>query len=369
MIRLSDDATQLYCDGKWVVSNISELHAELKSLSTKLEKITHLNLSGIVKMDTAGALFLSDLVKQLRDLENVVHLSGLKNKFQSLFSLVSNESSQRLAKPEELVVEDNMFSVVGKWAYDKYLQCLAFFAFIGEFMLIVFRNLLNPVRIQWKSTFKIVDETGYRALPIVGLMSFLIGLVLAYQLTTELKTYGATVFVVDVSGIAILREFAPLITAIIIAGRSSTAFAALIGTMKVNEEIDALRTMGIAPLERLVLPRVFGVIISLPLLTIWANIFGVLGSMVMAYYTVDLNFLGYLERFSQVVAVKQLILGMVKTPIFGMIIAAVGCFQGFQTGSSADSVGWQTTKSAVQAIFLIIVADATFSVLFSMMGL
>ena len=369
MIRLSDDGTQLHCDGRWTLSSISQLHQELKSLSGQLKTVVHLDVVGIVKIDTAGALFLSDLVKQLRESGNTVQLSGLKSKFQSLFTIVSQESMQLQVKKEALPVTDNAFAVVGEWAYDKYMQCLAFFAFIGELVVIVFQNFLNPVRIQWKFTFKIIEETGYRALPIVGLMSFLIGLVLAYQLTTELETYGATVFVVDVSGVAILREFAPLITAIIMAGRTSTSFAALIGTMKVNEEIDALRTMGIGPLERLVLPRVFGLTFSLPLLTVWANIFGVLGSMVMAYYLIDLNFLGYLERFSQVVALKQLILGMVKVPVFAMIIAAVGCFQGFQTGASADSVGWQTTKSAVQAIFLIIVADAAFSIIFSMMGL
>src|SRR5262249_14763311 len=138
---------------------------------------------------------------------------------------------------------------------------------------------------------------------------------------------------------------------------------------KVNEEIDALSTMGVLPVERLVLPRIFGLLISLPLLTVWGNIFGVLGNMMMTYHMIDLAYLGYLDRFSQVIALKQLILGLIKTPVFAIIIASVGCFQGFKTGSSAESVGWQTTKSAVQSIFLIILADAGFSILFSVMGL
>jgi len=368
MIRLTADGTQLTCDGKWTVGNIADLHAELKSLSAELKSVTRLNVSGVVKMDTAGALFLSDLVEELRQSGNVIQISGLKNKFQPLYALVTHESEQMHAKKEIAVSQGNPLAVVGEWAYDKYLQCLAFFAFIGELVVIVFQNSLNPVRIQWKTTLRIMDEAGYRALPIIGLMSFLIGLVLAYQLTTELQTYGVTVFVVDVSGVAILREFGPLITAIIMAGRTSTSFAALIGTMKVNEEIDALRTMGIVPLERLVLPRIFGLIFSMPLLTVWANIFGVLGAMVMSYYLIDLSYLSFLDRFNQVVALRQLILGMIKTPVFAMIIAAVGCFQGFRTGSNADSVGRQTTKAAVQAIFLIIIADAIFSIVYSIGG-
>ncbi len=368
MIHLSADGIQLNCDGQWTLPNISNLEIQIRSTLNQLEKVACINLSGIVKMDMAGALLLSHLVNQPGC---SVQVSGLRNEFQSLFALVSKESKplQEQEISADAKNSQNVFAIVGRWAHDKYLQLLAFFAFFGELITILFQNIVTPRRIQWRSIFSIVEETGYRALPIIGLMSFLIGIVLAYQLTTELKAYGATVFVVDVSGVAILREFAPLITAIIMAGRTSTAFTALIGTMKVNEEIDALCTMGIAPLERLALPRILGLIISLPLLVIWANVFGVLGSMVMAKWAIDLNYLNYLSRFGQVVALKQLILGMIKTPIFAIIISTVGCFQGLKVGSSADSVGWQTTKSAVQAIFLIIVADAGFSILFSMMGL
>lgn len=369
MIRISSDGTQLDCEGRWTLSHISDLHVMLKKLTREMKEVTCVNVAAITKMDTAGALFLSDLVDQLHQSGATVQVSGLKNKFQPLLALVSRESEQIHTKRDIVPVSENAFAAVGEWAVDKYLQFLSFFTFFGELVIVIFQNLLTPGHIQWKSTFRIVDETGYRALPIIGLMSLLIGVVLAYQLTAQLQTYGATIFVVDVSGVAILREFGPLITAIIMAGRTSTSFAAFIGTMKVNEEIDALRTMGISPLERLVLPRIFGLIFSLPLLTVWANIFGVLGGMVMAHWMVDITFYGYLERFQQVVPLKQLMLGLVKTPVFAMIIASVGCFQGLKTGSSADSVGWQTTKSAVQSIFLIIVADAAFSILFSMMDL
>jgi len=305
----------------------------------------------------------------LREGGQSVEISGLKQEFHSLFSLVSRTNQKIHREQISPAKLPNCFYVIGRWSYQKYLQLLSFFNFIGEFIIILLSNIVQPNRIQWRATLKVMDEMGYRALPIIALMVFLIGVVLTYQLAVELKLYGADIFVVDVSGVAILREFAPLITAIIMAGRTSTAFAALIGTMKVNEEIDALQTMGVVPIERLVLPRIFGLIFAMPLLTVWANIFGVLGSMVMAKTLIGIHYLSFLERFQQTVALKQLMLGMVKTPFFAIIIAAVGCFQGFQTGSSADSVGRQTTKSAVQAIFLIIVVDAAFSILYSMMGL
>lgn len=368
MIHLSADGTQLNCDGQWTLPHVSNLEIQLRATLKQLEKVVCINVSGIVELDTAGALLLSHLVDRS---SGSVQISGLGDEFQPLFALVSKKSQQLQGQEisKEPKNSKNAFAIVGQWSYDKYLQLLAFFAFFGELITILFQNIIIPSRIQWKAIFRIVEETGYRALPIIGLMSFLIGIVLAYQLTTELKAYGASVFVVDVSGVAILREFAPLITAIIMAGRTSTAFTALLGTMKVNEEIDALCTMGITPLERLALPRILGLIISLPLLVVWANIFGILGSMVMAKWAIDLNYLNYLSRFGQVIVLKQLILGLIKTPVFAIIISTVGCFQGLNVGSSADSVGWQTTKSAVQAIFLIIVADAGFSILFSMMGL
>lgn len=368
MIRISEDGLRLVGEGKWTLSRISELQAALKNLLKQLPSVAQIDLTGVIKMDSAGALFLNDLIDALRRHNDTIDVIGLREKFQPLFALVSSESSE-LHKTTPTKLAPSMLYKLGMKAHQKYLQLLLFLSFFGELVLVFIQSVVSPQKIKWKMVLRIVEETGAKALPIIGLMSFLIGIVLAYQLTTELKTYGATVFVVDVSGVAILREFAPLITAIIMAGRTSTSFAALIGTMKVNEELDALRTMGVKPLERLVLPRIFGLLIALPLLTVWASIFGVLGSMVMAYWSIGLTYMGYLSRFGEVIALKQLLLGMVKTPVFAVIISSIGCFQGFKTGTSADSVGRQTTRAAVQTIFLIIVADAVFSILFSMLDL
>ena len=214
-----------------------------------------------------------------------------------------------------------------------------------------------------------IRSAGVDALPIVGLLSFLLGIVVAYQGADQLRQYGANIFVADLVGLSMLREFAPLITAIIIAGRSGSAYAAQIGTMAVTEEIDAMRTLGIAPLDVLVLPKIIALLIAMPLLTVFADALGVFGGMIMAQAQLDVGFGEFLDRFTKAVSVTAFLIGICKAPVFAGIIAVVGCFQGFRTHGGADSVGRQTTRSVVQSIFLVIVADALFSVAFSALDL
>lgn len=214
-----------------------------------------------------------------------------------------------------------------------------------------------------------IRGAGFDALPIVGLLSFLLGIVVAYQGAGQLRQYGANIFVADLVGLSMLREFAPLITAIIIAGRSGSAYAAQIGTMSVSEEIDAMRTLGIAPLDLLVVPKVIALVIALPLLTAFADVLGVFGGMIMARAQLDVGFGEFLDRFVKAVSMTSYLIGICKAPVFAAIIAVVGCFHGFRTKGGADGVGRQTTRSVVQSIFLVIVADALFSVAFSALDL
>jgi len=215
----------------------------------------------------------------------------------------------------------------------------------------------------------VVYKTGYQALPIIALLSFMIGVVITYQMGVQLKSYGANIFIVDLLGLSVLREFGPLLTAIMVAGRTGSAFTAELGTMKVNREIDVLNTMGVTPAELLLLPRIIGLVIALPLLTMWADIFGVLGGMVMSKDMLGIHWQDFLLRFEQQIPVRALLIGLGKAPVFALIIASIGCFEGMQVKGSADSVGKQTTRSVVWAIFFIIVADAIFSVLFSKLKL
>jgi phospholipid/cholesterol/gamma-HCH transport system permease protein len=257
---------------------------------------------------------------------------------------------------------------LGRWAVGVAQQSSAFLAFIGQVALAALQGLRQPGQWRAAAVSRAVGELrlgGFDALPIIGLMAFLLGVVVAFQGADQLRHYGANVFVVELVGYAMLREFAPLIVAIIIAGRSGSAYAALIGSMVVQQEIDALRTLGIDPLQRLVLPRVVAMVIALPLLTVFADVAGVFGGMVMASVQLDIGFAEFLARFGRVMQGTALLVGVGKSLVFALIIVAVGCFQGLRTAGNAESVGRQTTLSVVQAIFLVIVVDALFSVLFN----
>ena len=258
---------------------------------------------------------------------------------------------------------------IGRSAASAAGQAWALLGFVGETALALLACVAHPKRLRWRPILYNIRSAGFDALPIVGLLSFLMGIVVAYQAADQLRRFGANIFVADLVGLSMLREFAPLMTAIIIAGRSGSAYAAQIGTMAVTEEIDAMRTIGIAPLELLVLPKIIALVIALPLLTVFADLLGVFGGMVMAQAQLGVGYADFLERFSKAVSPTAFLVGVGKAPVFAVIIAVVGCFQGFQTHGGADSVGRQTTRSVVQSIFLVIVADALFSIAFSMLDL
>ena len=246
---------------------------------------------------------------------------------------------------------------------------IALLSFIGEVTVTTLRLCRHPRRWRWRPALYNLQIAGFDALPITGLTAALLGIVVAYQGADQLRHYGANIFVVELIGYAMLREFAPLITAIIIAGRSGSAYAAQIGTMQVTEEIDAMRTIGIAPLEMLVLPKVFALLLALPLLTVFADLTGVMGGMLMAHIRLGVGYHEFLQRFATEIPMSALMLGLGKALVFALVITLIGCFQGFRTRGNADSVGRQTTRSVVQAIFFVIVADAVFSVIFSMLDL
>jgi phospholipid/cholesterol/gamma-HCH transport system permease protein len=262
-----------------------------------------------------------------------------------------------------------MLERVGNNTYAALAQIQALLGFVGENTMALAGWLAHPARIRWRPIVFNLRGGGFDALPIVGTLSFLLGIVVAYQGADQLRQYGANIFVADLVGLSMLREFAPLMTAIIIAGRSGSAYAAQIGTMVVTQEIDAMRTIGIAPLEMLVLPKVVALVIALPLLTVFADLLGVAGGMLMARAQLGVGFAEFLERFSKAVSVTSYLVGLGKAPVFAAIIVLVGCFQGFRTQGGADSVGQQTTRAVVQSIFLVIVVDALFSIAFSVLDL
>lgn len=358
----------LTCQGVWTAATITRLQQQVAKLS-----LTHplplIKIDGhlVTEMDTAGAWFLVKLSQSLSTTSDAVALENFSPSHKALIDLLSQQtdSVNRVASPLHRI----WLARLGERTVQGVIQMLMLFRFVGEVAHRCLHWIISPVRIQWKALFSIIENSGYQALPITGLLTFLIGIVLTYQMGLQLRDYGANIYIVNLVGLAILREFAPLMTAIIIAGRSGSAFTAQLGTMKVNEEIDALRTMGISPIERLVLPRLLGLILAMPLLTVWSDILGVIGGMVMSYHMLNIHYLDFILRFKDVIQLKTLLIGLLKAPVFAMIIAGVGCFQGFQVTGSAESVGQLTTRSVVQAIFLIVCADAFFSILLSWYGL
>lgn len=350
----------LHCIGDWTVKQLSTLNQARHTFAAQ-QNVQIIDGQAIEQLDTAGAWLLVQVAQQFP--EAIIRLSP---QHQNLFDLVQGyQASPPVAKP----VRSPFIARLGKAVCITLSETHAYLAFIGELCYLWSRWLLSPKRIHWQSIWQTVQRTGFDALGIVGLLSFLIGIVLAYQMGGQLQSYGANIYIVGLLGVSILREFGPLITAIIVAGRSGSAFAASLGTMQVSQEIDALQTLGVSPIERLALGKIIGLVIALPLLVMWANFTAMLGGLIMAKAQLDISPTVYLQQFHASVGLKQFWLGMVKTPAFAIIIASIGCFQGFRVQGGADSVGQQTTRSVVQAIFLIIVADAVFSIIMSALHL
>jgi len=258
---------------------------------------------------------------------------------------------------------------VGRGTFAARERALDMLGFIGECAHALVASAAHPSRLRWRPILYNIRAAGFDALPIVGLLSLLLGIVVAYQSAATLQRYGANIFVSDIVGLSMLREFAPLVTAIIVAGRSGSAYAAQIGTMSVTEEIDAMRTIGIPPLDMLVLPKLIALVIALPLLTVFADVLGVFGGMLMARAHLGVGFEDFLERMVKAVTITDYLLGLGKAPVFAAIIAVVGCFQGLRTKGGADAVGRQTTRAVVQSIFFVIVADSIFSIAYSTLDL
>lgn len=358
----------LHCAGTWNILGVGDLDRHFTEIHWPTASTVHIDASAIDVMDSAGAWLLEKCIIALQSQDKQVSLTGVRESHGLLLKLVRSEV-EAIETPLEAAETPSWFYRIGREMHSKIMQVNGALQLIGEASVRIVYAFRSPRRFQLSGIVNIIETTGYQALPIIALLLFLIGVVLAYQMGVQLKAYGANIYVVNLSSMAILREFAPLITAIIVAGRTASSFTAEIGLMMVNEEVDALRTMGLSPVERLVLPKIFGLVIALPLLTFWADVFGVLGSMAMAKGMLDVGYYDFIIRFQNVVPIDSYIIGLVKAPVFAVIIAVVGCYQGFQVASSAESVGRQTTKSVVQAIFLIIIVDGIFSVLFSFAGI
>ena len=361
---------ELALSGAWTARGICAIEPQLNALSAPAKAEMVVDGSRVEALDTAGAWVLHKLLQRLRDAGASVQVRGLRPECSKLLEVVADHVADRAGEPAPAAIPPpTALERIGRSAAAAWEQTVALLSFVGETAVAFAGSVAHPARFRWRPVLYNIRSAGFDALPIVGLLSFLLGIVVAYQGADQLRRYGANIFVADLVGLSMLREFAPLITAIIIAGRSGSAYAAQIGTMTVTEEIDAMRTIGIAPLELLVLPKIIALTIALPLLTVFADVLGVFGGMIMARAQLGVGFGEFLDRFVKAVSMTAYMVGIGKAPAFAGIIVVIGCFQGFRTKGGADSVGRQTTRSVVQSIFLVIVADALFSIAFSALDL
>jgi phospholipid/cholesterol/gamma-HCH transport system permease protein len=362
---------RLAATGAWTLPHAGALQQEVARLragGAPAGGRVEIEASGVTALDTAGAWLLLRAAGELEGSGAEIEIHGLTPERQSLFDIVAEHGGPLPEVPRGPGGLVAVVEQVGRAAVEAGGEAVRFVAFLGRVTQTLARTLRHPRRLRVTPWVFHMETAGLDALPIVGLISFLIGVVLAYQGAVQLRELGADIFVVDLVGVAVLREFGILLAAILVAGRSGSAFTAAIGAMVIDEEVDALHTLGLDPVEVLVLPRVLALVVTLPLLTFFADLLGILGGGLMAWASLDLTPHTFLDRLQEVVTLESFLVGLVKAPVFALVIGLVGCTQGLAVRASSESLGRNTTRSVVQSIFLVIVLDAFFSIFFNVLG-
>ena len=359
----------LALSGGWTTDNLAGQGAALAEAAATAGEQVRLDISEVEALDSAGAWLVCRTLDQLDRPSAKIELIGGDAEQRSLIDTMGRYRVGHQAEPTRENAVTGVLIRTGKATYEACAEARDLIAFLGHAIVVFGRTIVNPGRLRFVAMVSHMEQAGLNAMPIVGLLSFLIGVVLAYQGADQLARFGAQIFTVNLVGIGVLREMGIILTAIIVAGRSGSAFTAQIGTMKVNEEIDALRTIGLDPMDVLVMPRVFALVLVMPLLTFYADLMGVFGGAVMALFVLDISFERFIRQMQDAVPLWSFWVGIIKAPIFAFIIALVGCFEGLKVSRSAESVGLRTTTSVVESIFIVIVLDAIFSIFFSVIGI
>jgi phospholipid/cholesterol/gamma-HCH transport system permease protein len=368
--KADGDRMAVTLTGRWdvptVMANEPKLYRLIEDPALERAKHSVVDISGVTRLDTVGAIAVSVLRDQLAR-HGAAEIRGGQRAQAALLDQVAQVDTQPLPQLPKVTNVDRIANL-GRWAVGLWLEARELIGFFGELCVVLWGLLTHPGRFRLTSTVSHMQQVGLNAMPIVGLLAFLIGVVLTFISGDQLQKFGAGIFIVNLIGLGVLRELGILITAIIVAGRSGSAFTAEIGTMKVNQEVDAMRTIGLDPMEILVVPRVIALILMLVPLGFFADIIEIAGGALMASLTLDISFPEFLTQFQAQVQLQNFWVGMIKAPIFAFVIAMVGCFHGMKVAGSAESVGEQTTASVVQAIFLVIVIDAIAAVVFEEIG-
>jgi len=356
--------------GDWTLVHYATLERSTAALKGRLDKAAAIDLSGLGALDTAGASLLASLLGATR-LGDLAHADPSLPAAQRALLQTVGKAMADYVEPKRrprgnTVVE--LLARIGATMEGIYHQQLRLLGFIGLTLETFARTVWHPRRWRVTSLVAHVEETGLDAVPIVALLTFMVGAVVAFLGSTVLKDFGATIYTVDLVAYSFLREFGVLLTAILMAGRTASAFTAQIGSMKANEEIDAIRALGLDPMELLVLPRVLAMLASLPMLTFLAMIAGLIGGGLVCALVLDISPIMFLNLVKSDIGVRHFLVGMAKAPVFAFLIAVIGCLEGFKVSGSAESVGEHTTSAVVQSIFVVILLDALAALFYMEMG-
>jgi phospholipid/cholesterol/gamma-HCH transport system permease protein len=368
-IERQGDTLRLVVGGFWTISEARRLDPALRALDAAGSAQVEIDCGALDRLDTIGAWLLLRTKRIMEHRGLTVLPVNVRPEFRALVHTIDFECR---APPVTLPQRHSFSSRLERIGRSLCRALHQGYELIGFFGLVVFETvatILQPRRLRVAALVHQMEETGLNAMPIVGLLSFLVGVVFAYQGSDQLRQFGAELLTVNLLGVGFLRELGGLMAAIIIAGRSGSAFTAQIGTMKVNEELDAIQVSGLNTTEVLVLPRLLGIVVTLPLLTFYSNVMGLIGGATMCYLDLGITIPAFLEQLRGAIVGWTFWVGLIKAPVFAFIIALVGCHQGFEVERNASSVGRRTTQAVVESIFLVIVADAAFSITFSWLGI
>lgn len=364
-IGLEDGLFKLTARGDWRARYLGFIDNALRDFeddSTGRDIV--IDIANVEKLDTAGAMVLLRVLRSSPNRSEKSRIVGSSEEQAALLEQVEDHLAPCVVAPAPANAFIAMLDRVGHGLVDFYFAALQILSFIGLTLSTAARVAARPQRWRLTSVFAHMEEAGLNAVPIVGLMAFLIGAVVAFMGAKILRQFNAEIFVVELVGLSVLREFGVLLAAILIAGRSGSAFTAQIGSMKIREEIDALRVLGLDPVEVLVLPRVIALVVMMPVLAFLGAMLGLIGGGLVSWTTMDISPALFLVRMRESIVMSNFWAGLIKAPFFAFVIAVVGCFQGMQVTGSAESVGQRTTLSVVQSLFLVIVLDAFFAMFF-----
>lgn len=358
------DELYLRIAGEISMENAGDVRLQLlKAVEAHPVKTVVIDLEKVEYFDSSGAAILMELGDTCTETGCTPELRNVPKRIRSFMELL-DQTRLKTGPILEPPAAPSLMVQIGGGVLDLRRNARDIVTFIGATVVALGQDLAHPRKLKWDSLWRIIERSGSDAMPIVTILSFLMGAIIGFQSAIQLRKFGANIFVADLVSLSICLEMGPLLTALIVAGRSGAAYAAQIGTMQVNEEVDALRVMGIDPIRYLVSPRVLAVACVTPCLTLFADLMGTLGGCLVGVISLDLPPVAYFNQVNKVLEMADVLKGLLKSFVFGLEIATIGCLRGFQVRGGAESVGWATTSAVVTAIFILTVTDAVFSVLY-----